>query len=273
MQGHTSGVEYDERRGEVKYLDSKGLSRPLFLPKQQFIIVGVFVVIAIIIGAVLIHNFYSSTYGSAQSTQETVDENLSREVTYDLPVLTDIIGLDDDAIRTAFEEAGLSIYEENDEEADEEAEGSEETESEDSSDDGMELVKFPSDMDASEAQSLYEEGISSLGAEDASMLLNGMWTLSVDRSSGANMIVRYADFSSGGLEAAVNAAIATEGFDTESASEIDEDDSGNTYREGSLEIDGTAYTWRVSAIALDEIYDISGLPDDAVYVGIRLSVS
>ena len=272
MQGHKSGIEYDEKRGEINYLDSKGLSRPLSIPKQQFIVVAVFVAIAAAIGIYAIYSFYGAVYGSAQSTQEAIDENLSRDVTYDLPVLSDIIAADDDTIRTAFEEAGLSIYEEAEEESDEEAEGSEETE-EESSDEGMELVKFPSDMDASEAQSLYEEGISSLGAEDASMLLNGMWTLSVDRSSGANMIVRYADFSSGGLEAAVNAAIATEGFDTESASDIDVDDSGNTYCEGSMEIDGVAYTWRVSAIALDEIYDISGLPDDAVYVGIRLSAS
>ena len=40
---------------------------------------------------------------------------------------------------------------------------------------------------------------------------------------------------------------------------------------GTVDVDGSTYTWRVSAIALSEVYDISGLPDSAVYVGIRLT--
>ena len=45
---------------------------------------------------------------------------------------------------------------------------------------------------------------------------------------------------------------------------------GEGLEAGTIDVDGTVYSWRVSAIALSSVYDISGLPDTAVYVGIRL---
>ena len=85
------------------------------------------------------------------------------------------------------------------------------------------------------------------------------------------MRLRYTDFSSGGIEAAVEAAIAAEGFDASTASETAVDEAGNTYRTGSVDVNGTTYTWRVSAIALSEVYSISGLPESATYVGVRMT--
>lgn len=87
------------------------------------------------------------------------------------------------------------------------------------------------------------------------------------------MNVRYADFSSGDVNAAVQAAVAAEGFDPATVPEDGQgvDEVGNTFMTGTVDVDGSTYTWRVSAIALSEVYDISGLPDTAVYVGIRLT--
>ena len=49
------------------------------------------------------------------------------------------------------------------------------------------------------------------------------------------------------------------------------DSAGNTYRSGTIEANGTAYDWRVSAIPLSSVYKIKGLPDTAIYVGVRMT--
>ena len=71
----------------------------------------------------------------------------------------------------------------------------------------------------------------------------------------------------------VDAAIAAEGFDPATIAEdgMGVDEVGNTFKQGTVDVDGTAYTWKVSALPLSEMYDISGLPETAVYVGVRLS--
>ena len=49
-------------------------------------------------------------------------------------------------------------------------------------------------------------------------------------------------------------------------------ESGNNYSKGSIEIDGHPCTWSIHAIPLSDMYSISGLPEDACYVGIRITV-
>ena len=94
----------------------------------------------------------------------------------------------------------------------------------------------------------------------------------------------YADdlAEAGGIQAVMNLAdsneliegyIAAEGFDPATIAEdgMGVDEVGNTFKQGTVDVDGTAYTWKVSALPLSEMYDISGLPETAVYVGVRLS--
>ena len=70
---------------------------------------------------------------------------------------------------------------------------------------------------------------------------------------------------------ALQAAAAAEGFDLSTAGEPAEDEAGNTYLAGSMDANGTTYNWRISAIALSDVYSVKGLPETAVYVGIRIS--
>lgn len=255
-------VGYTDKKGNINYLDGSGLSRPFSMPIQPLVVVGAFVVVAVVIGYFIVQAFYDNTLGTTIANEAVVDENLARDSDYDLPALTSIVGLDADEIRSFIAEGGYLTYEETDED---------DAEDEDSdSDDELYLVKFPSDMDLDEATELYTSGISSLSAADASLLLKGMWMLSASWDSGVNMVVRYVDFSSGSLEDAVDTAIEAQGFDAESATVVAEDDSGNTYRSGTVEVDGVEYTWRVSTIELTEVYGIDGLPDDSYYVGVRI---
>lgn len=252
--------DYVDTGGPVRYLDDKGLKRPLDAPKPQVIIMAVFVVIAAVIGAYLLYNILDQVQGSAARAQASVEENLSREVTYDIPGLASFAGLDNETIKQTLIDAGLTIYDN--------------TSEEDAAAGNLSLIKLPADVSELEAAAFYAQGIANLDAADAALLLNGSWTLDVERGESLDMRVRYADFSSGGLEAAVVAGIASAGFDPatvdpENGSGVDE--VGNTFQAGTVEANGTVYNWRVSAISLKEVYDVAGLPESAVYVGIRLT--
>lgn len=253
--------EYVDTEGPVRYLDDSGLRRPLDMPKPQLIIMGAFVLAAVAIGGYLLHTAFDAMQGGAARSQASVEENLARPVTLDLPSLPSLIQLSDDEIKQSFADAGYATIDR--------------TTEENYPAGGFEVVKLPSDVSSAEALLLYQQGVDNLDAADAALLLNGSWTFSLDRSEGTDARVRYADFSSGSLEAAIQNAIAAEGIDpattlAEGGSGVD--DAGNTFQTGTIDANGTVYTWRVSAIELSSVYDISGLPDTAVYVGVRLTL-
>lgn len=251
--------EYVDTEGPVRYLDGSGLARPLDMPKPQLVIMGFFVVAAIAIGGYFLYTVLGEVQGNAARAQASVEENLAREVSYDLPSLPSLMPLDDETIRQTFIDAGFTTQDT--------------SSAEDYPSGGFALLKLPSDVSSAEALLLYSKGISNLDAADAALLLNGAWTFDVQRTEGTDMRLRFADFSSGSVDVAVQNAMAAEGFDpatvAEDAKGIDE--AGNTYQSGTIEANGTSYTWRVSAIALSSVYDISGLPESATYVGIRVT--
>lgn len=253
--------DYVESDGPVRYLDASGLQRPLDMPRSQLAIMGLFVTAAAVIGGFMLFNVLDEVQGKAARAQASVEQNLAREVTYDLPVLPSVIQNGDNAsIKQGFVDAGATIYDTTSEE--EAAAGN------------MDIIKLPSDVSELDAGVLYSKGVANLSAAEAALLLNGSWTLEVDRSEGVSMRVTYADFTSGTVEAAVQAAIASEGFDPATTPEggAGVDEVGNTFQTGTVDVGGTVYTWKVSAIALSSVYDISGLPDTAVYVGVRLTL-
>lgn len=252
--------EYVDTEGPVRYLDGSGLERPLDMPKPQIAIMIAFVVVAALIGGYLLFNVLDAVKGGAARAQASVEENLSREVSYDLPSLTSYIAMNDDEIKQALADAGLTVIDKGGMSEDPDA--------------ALELIKLPADVSELDAGMMYSKGVSKLTASEAALLLNGSWTLDADHSEETSMRLRYADFSSGSLDAAIDSAIAAEGFDPATVAEdgMGVDEVGNTFKQGTVEASGTTYTWKVSAIPLSEMYDISGLPDTATYVGVRLSV-
>lgn len=249
-------TDYSVEQGNIRYMDGSRLSRPITMPRGQQIVAAVFVVIAVFIGFRLASDAIGAVSASNEQNQASVEENLSRAVTYDLPVLTQLVDLDDQTILDTFTNAGYTIYNQT-------TEGT----------GGLDLVKLPADVTVADAAAMYAKGVSSLSASNAALLLNGCWSLSIDRNDGLNFSVKYADFSASTLEAAIESAIVSEGFDQTNLSSngVDTDEVGNKFQSGTVDIDGTTYTWRVSATALSDKYDIKGLPDTAAYVGIRLT--
>ena len=246
-------TDYSIEKGNIRYMDGSSLLRPMDMPRSQQIIMAVFVIIAVIIGVRLATGAITAVSDSNTQSKTSVEENLARSVSYNLPVLTQMVDMDDQAILDSLTAAGYTVYNQT-------AEGTA----------GLDLVKLPSDVTVADAAAMYAKGVGSLSASQAALLLNGSWTLTVDRADTLSMAVKYADFSSSTLEAAIQAAIAAEGFEVSSAS-MDTDEVGNTFQTGTVDIDGDTYTWRVSAAPLSDKYDIKGLPSTAAYVGIRLT--
>ena len=245
-------TDYSIEQGNIRYMDGSSLLRPMDMPRSQQIVMAVFVVIAVIIGVRLAAGAITASDSNTQN-KASVEENLSRTVSYNLPVLTQMADMDDQAILDSLSAAGYTVYNRT-------AEGTA----------GLDLVKLPEDVTVADAAAMYAKGVGGLSASQAALLLNGSWTLTVDRSDTLTMAVKYADFSSSTLEAAIQAAVTAEGFQAASTS-TDTDEVGNTFQTGTVDIDDVTYTWRVSAAPLSDKYDIKGLPSNAAYVGIRLT--
>lgn len=246
-------TDYSIEQGNIRYMDGSSLLRPMDMPRSQQIVMAVFVVIAVTIGIRLAAGAITAVNDSNTQNKASVEENLSRTVSYNLPVLTQMADMDDQAILDSLSAAGYTVYNRT-------AEGTA----------GLDLVKLPEDVTVADAAAMYAKGVGGLSASQAALLLNGSWTLTVDRSDTLTMAVKYADFSSSTLEAAIQAAVAAEGFQAASTS-TDTDEVGNTFQTGTVDIDDVTYTWRVSAAPLSDKYDIKGLPSNAAYVGIRLT--
>lgn len=250
--------EYTRRKGNVDYLDSTPLARPISMPRSQRIIALIIVVIGIVIGAMIINNLVVQRWEDAATSEQKLADNLAREASIEtIPNMADIIGLDNETIVSSLSSSGNTLYDAT------------------SMDDSLDLLLYrvPADMTLEEAEGKLARGIGSLDVIDGTFLLNGSWQLAVDRVNGTSMVVRYADFSTGDLNVAIQSAIYNQGFDPASVTASGVDESGNSYTQGTLDANGKACTWRVSALPLDDIYSIPGLPENACYVGIRVTVA
>ena len=79
--------------------------------------------------------------------QQTLQENLAREVSYDFPLLSSLMPLSDEEIMTALTDAGYTLYERTPVGTD--------------PDGGFEVIKLPADVSLEEAGLMYVQGIDS----------------------------------------------------------------------------------------------------------------
>ena len=253
---YTNRRTYSDTKGEVAYLDSAPLRRPFSMPLGQRVLALIIVAIAIVLGFVFINNTVISAMRESAQAEQAIEANLARQASIEtLPNMADLITRSDKGIKKAFKKAGYTVFD---------------ASSEDDSED-MTLYKLPADVTLDEAAAMYAKGISNLTAVQATKLLVGSWQFVAERSSGTSMVVRYADFTTGDPQIAVQNALEKSGFDPESISDSGVDDSGNTYSTGTLTVDDETYVWRISAIPLEEIYDINNMPEEACYIGVRVT--
>lgn len=240
----------------IRYLDGSGLARPFDPPKFVIAACVIAAAAAAVIGGMMASKAIDQVLHGEERAAATIESNLSRDVSYDIPLLQDYIGLDDATILSRFEELGFLTYNLTGE-----------------NDSGIDVMKLPSDTTLMDAGIALGGGIGNMDGVAASKYLVGSWRLTVDRVEGVSMRIRYADMQSIDATSAIDAAMASEGWIDNPAVTIEnegQDEVGNTFREGTLATDAATYTWRVSVCPLADVYDISGLPGNAHYVGIRM---
>lgn len=254
---YTNRREYTNKQGNVTYLDGSPLARPFDMPLAKKAVVGVVVLAAIFLGAMFVNNTVLATFREQAAAEQAIKGNLARAASIEsLPKIEKLVNLNDAGIKEAFEDAGYTIYD-----------ASNLGDSED-----LVLYRIPEDITLDEAAELYSQGVSSLDAVQATKLLNGAWQFVAERSGVTTMVVRYADFTTADPEVALENALDKVGFDPESVTDSGVDDSGNTYQIGTVKADDTTCTWKISALPLSDMFSISGMPEDACYIGIRLTV-
>ena len=255
---YTNRRTYSVKEGNVAYLDGSPLRRPFSMPLGQRIIAAVFVVAALVLGGLFINNTVLSTMRETAAAEQAVANNLTRQASIEtIPTMTELVKLDDGEIRAEFQGKGFTMFD---------ASALNNTED-------MVLYKLPSDVSADEAAAMLAKGINGLSAAEATKLLNGAWYFAAERTGGTSMVVRYADFTTNDPQVAVSRALEKEGFDSSTIKESGVDDSGNTFSMGDIEIDDKAYTWKISALPLKEMYSINKMPENACYVGVRITAA
>lgn len=242
---------------KIDYPDVSVLDRPLDMPSSIRSGLLIFLAIAAVIGAIILFRYFDVVVSAPAREAAQVTENVTKHVPYNLPVLLDLMPETDAEMMATLSESGDTLFERTPVGSNEEG--------------GFQVVRLPEGVSVADAAAIYLTGIDKANASSASRLLNGAWNLTVTREAPYSVSLRYADFSSGSIETAIQNALLTEDLDATEESESGVDDSGNTYVSGLVDKDDVTYQWRVSVIPLSDVYEIKGLPDDALYVGVRLT--
>ena len=131
--------------GPVRTIDSSSLARPFDPPKPVLIVSLVFALIAAIIGGRYAFGAIDGILHGAQRDAATVETNINRGVSYDLPIMENYISLDDATIVQTFADAGYQTYNML-------GEGEE----------GVDVMKIPSDVTLADAALVYAKGVSNM---------------------------------------------------------------------------------------------------------------
>ena len=233
-------------------MDGSALQRPQAIVGWRLVVLALLVIAACVIGYNVGTAAIDNVVYASDREQAAVNAQLARDSAVNLPAPSSFVGYSDADIRDNFKASGYVFFE------NEVSDGT-----------TLEVVKLPSDVSLEVGKELYDTGLTKISASDAAKLLNGLWRFDVSRGDGTVMRLRDADFTSGSADAAVSKAMATLGLGEDSVAESGMDDSGNTYKTGTAEINGESVTWRVSVIALSEVYSINAMPATAMYVGVR----
>ena len=141
--------------------------------------------------------------------------------------------------------------------------------------DGMSLVKLPDGIDAATMIEYYANGLTSLSLEQTCGLLRTGWFLTTNRGTATSVKIKYADFTSGSYNYAIESAMKSQGLTGTAITELSSgvDDNDNNYSYGTYTNEGTTIYWKVACCPLSQVYTVSGLPDDSLYVGVTISDS
>ena len=153
----------------VVYPDDSGITRPLDLPRTQWIILGAILAAAILFAAIWCVRTVGDVLNYEANTKQEVSQVIRRGVALDVVKLSDYVGKDSAAMQAEMAAAGLAIVDVTTVQANDT--------------NAIDLVKLPSDMSAAEALLAYTKGVDEMPATEAAKFLSGSWRLTQQTSA------------------------------------------------------------------------------------------
>lgn len=173
--GNTSQYANAEEDQPIRYLDPGSLARPIDMPRNQRMLVLVFVAIAALIGALIVNSVLGSANSSSDDTAQEMQQIISETKDLNLPVLADYTINDADGIKTRLDSANVDVYDNSK-----------------NSDDDLELVSVPDGMKSSDVKGILSDGINSVDTTTAARYICGSWKLTGNFDSGTDLRVVFA---------------------------------------------------------------------------------
>lgn len=247
--------------GATRYMKAPALRRGIRMPGQVKGAIAILGALALLLAAFFGMRAYDAVANAPARYAQSIEDAIQSGPGLELPVLNNYVGSDTASIRTNFSDTGYAtidveeLYAENEEDIDESS---------------LDLVKIPGNMDRSTAEELFKKSLRRAPVLDAISYLVGSWRFSASLSTGTDLKVKYADLESANIEEAISKAIAAQGWSDSTFGETGVDQSGNTFQNGTITINEQNFNWSISACPLDEVYNVSGLPENSFYVGARL---
>ncbi len=241
----------------VRQPDPALLQRPFTMPRslrrKVFWVVLVAIVIAVICVTSYVVNYAMHDARQSESVQRVINGTQAQDV----PQLSTFLGMNADQIRQYLSSSRISTIDLSSISGD--------------SEEALDVIKIPSDISATDAVSIYQNGIDSLSGEDAARYLVNSWQLTLDSGDSVDLHLHFADFADQNPQQAVQSTVNQQGFANSSLGDSGTDASGNNYQNGSITTsDGQTYNWTVSSCPLTNVYSNDGLPANSCYVGVRI---
>ena len=251
--------------GNVSYLDGSALLRPQRPTKTVVGIGAIIVIIALLLSGSVASKAIDKILHGEENRAAQIETLLQRDVSLNLPVLTDLFYQDDATLIQGLIDSGRQII-------DLDAMAAQAQDIEYIDNPGVDIVCAPSDVDLNKAIAVYAKGINQVDAISFATYYNTSWHL-VNDIDNAVMSVKYTDFAATTPDEALDNAMTSQGWLDNEYVTIDEegiDGAGNNFRSGTVYADAGDFTFRISTCLLSAAYDIRDLPETAHYVGIKV---
>jgi hypothetical protein len=132
-----------------------------------------------------------------------------------------------------------------------------------------EIVYLPKNASESFITGYYEGSYNAYSPVELQDFFNGAWVLDMARGEIGTMFkMRYVNLNATGIADEMDWLAAFQGLDGDGAtvSARGRDPRGNDIVQGTVNIDGTIYYWKIAACNFNEVYSAKRIPSTGVYI-------
>lgn len=252
---------YTNSTGTIRYYRAPALYEPLGTPKKLWLPILLFAAVAAIAASIWAHNFIDDVVNAEERQSESIQLALGSAQDARVPTLIySCLGVPEEARNYFANDYGRVVYDIEDSDL----EGEENLSY-------VDFIALPVSLDQEMSLKAASEGIDTLTPADAVVYLKEMWRMTFSTSQNIDIRIRYQDFEAVDVKDAISRAISYQEWQNSVYAESGEDNLGNTYQTGTIEVEGTPFRWSVYACPLSDVYDVKGLPENSYYVSVRMT--